>query len=293
MSVGRSEPPRHGWEGRMAKRRNASKGRRSQSARHPRARAIRSRAEGASPPIRLLVADDQAIDRAGLVAILGTQPDFAIVGEASTTDEAIRGCLERRPMLLILSLSLPSSAGTALSGIRGRFPEIPILAVAQRGEAHCMVLNPQGPDRGPDVGPNVRCTAGTDCLELAVAEGAAGTIRRSAAPEDLFGAIRAIASGKAWFEAGTAAAIMRHALARQAREGAHRPLSKRELEVSRLIADGRSNKEIAQALEISEPTVKKHVGHILAKLSLQDRLQVGIHFTRNPLLLRASASPER
>jgi DNA-binding NarL/FixJ family response regulator len=242
----------------------------------------------------LLVVDDQAIDRAGLVAMLGTRPDFAVVGEASTADEMVRACLERRPTLIILSLSLPSSAGmTALSVVRGHFPEIPVLAVAQRGEAHCMVLNPQGSDRGADDGPNGRCTAGTDCLELAVAEGASGTIRRSAAPEDLFGAIRAVASGKAWYEAGTAAAIMRHALARLASEGAHRPLSKREIDVSRLIADGRSNKEIARALAISEPTVKKHVGHILAKLNLQDRLQVGIHLTRNPLLLRASGPSQR
>jgi DNA-binding NarL/FixJ family response regulator len=241
-----------------------------------------------------LVADDQAIDRAGIVAMLGTQPDFAVVGEASTTSEAIRSCLERRPALIILSLSLPGLGGmTALSGIHGQFPEIPVLAVAQRGEAHCMVLNPQRSDRGADDGPNGRCTAGTDCLELAVAEGAAGTIRRSAAPGDLFGAIRAIASGKAWYEAGTAAAIMRHALARRPSDGAHRPLSKREVEVSRLIADGRSNKEIAQALAISQPTVKKHVGHILSKLNLQDRLQVGIHFTRNPLLLRVSGSSQR
>ena len=156
-----------------------------------------------------------------------------------------------------------------------------------------MVLNPPRSDGGGMDAPAGRCTAGTDCLELAVAEGAAGTIRRTASPEELFAAIRTIAAGKAWYEAGTAAAIMRHALARRDSDGGRRPLSSREIEVSRLIAGGRSNKEIAQALCISEPTVKKHVGHILAKLHLQDRLQVGIHLTRNPLLLRASGSSQR
>jgi len=98
--------------------------------------------------------------------------------------------------------------------------------------------------------------------------------------------IRTIAAGKAWYEEGTAAAIMRHALVDREREGGRRTLSKREIEVSELIADGRSNKEIAQALGISEPTVKKHVGHILAKLELQDRLQIGLYIARNPLALR-------
>ena len=250
-------------------------------------------AKGASPTIRLLVADNQAIDRTGLVAMLQSQPQFS-VGEASTLDEAIRACAEQRPVVILLSLALPAPIGTtALSRIREQIPEIPVLALAERGEGNCFVLNPPRSDGGGTGAPAGRCTAGTDCLELAVADGAAGTIRRTASPEDLFAAIRTIAAGKGWYEAGTAGAIMRHALARRESEGAGRPLSGREIEVSRLIAEGRSNKEIAQALAISEPTVKKHVGHILTKLQLQDRLQVGIHLTRNPLLLRAAKTSAR
>jgi DNA-binding NarL/FixJ family response regulator len=148
-----------------------------------------------------------------------------------------------------------------------------------------MVLNPP---RAGQVSPRengVDCAYGTDCLQLAVFEGATGTIRRSADPEDLFRAVRTVASGKAWYESGTAASIMRHALARRGDEG-QPPLSQREMEVAGLISDGRSNKEISQALEISEPTVKKHVGHILTKLKLQDRLQIGLYIARNPLILR-------
>ena len=286
-------PATKGWERRMVNRR-AAPGKRQPPSGRPPGRSASGRTGGPPPSIRLLVADDQAIDRTGLVGMLRTQPDFTVVGEAATTDEAIHACLERRPSLIVLSLALPATRGaTALSRLRTQFPDIPVLAVAERGEGHCMVLNPPSSDRGADSDPNRRCTAGTDCLELAVGEGAAGTIRRTAAPEDLFGAIRAIASGKAWFEAGTAAAIMRHALARSSGEEARRALSEREIEVSRLIAEGRSNKEIAQALTISEPTVKKHVGHILAKLNLQDRLQVGIFLTRNPRLLGAEGSARR
>jgi len=109
------------------------------------------------------------------------------------------------------------------------------------------------------------CSQGTDCLQIAVAEGASGTIRRSADPEVFFHAIRTVSSGNAWYEAGTATAIMRHALAPHTETTSH-ALSSRELDVAELISVGRSNKEIAQALGISEPTVKKHVGHILDKL---------------------------
>src|SRR5438093_448253 len=241
----------------MVKRGNASKGRRSRSARPPRTRTARGKTEGASSTIRILVADDQAIDRAGLVAVLRSQADFAVVAEASTAGDAIRAFLDLHATLIVLSLSLPAPSGmTALSAIRARVPETPILAVAERGGTHCMVLNPPGRGRaGVSDEPGTRCTAGTDCLEMAVAEGAAGTIRRSAAPQELFAAIRTIAAGKAWYEEGTAAAIMRHALVDREREGGRRTLSKREIEVSELIADGRSNKEIAQALGISEPTV--------------------------------------
>ena len=226
--------------------------------------------------------------------MLRAQAGLTVVGEVSTAEEAICACLDMHPTLVILSLTLPGSAGmTALSAIRARAPKIPILAVAERGEARCMVLNPPHSGRAETGGSNRHCTAGTDCLELAVAEGATGTIRRTASPEDLFAAIRTIAAGKAWYEAGTAAAIMRHALAREESDGRRRSLSKREIEVSELIAGGHSNKEIAATLGISEPTVKKHVGHILAKLHLQDRLQVGIHLTRNPLLLRAVRTSAR
>jgi DNA-binding NarL/FixJ family response regulator len=148
-----------------------------------------------------------------------------------------------------------------------------------------LVLNPPGSHRvDTQERPHNGCSTGTDCLQLAVSEGATGTIRRNTTPDELFRAIRIIASGKAWYEAGTATAIMRHALAGNGK--APLALSSRELEVAELISAGRSNKEISSTLEISEPTVKKHVGHILEKLGLQDRLQVGLYVARNPLVLQ-------
>ena len=240
----------------------------------------------AASKIRILLADDQPIDRHGLASLLRSIPDFEVIAESSRAEDAARLCRELSPSVVILALRIPAPEGTtALSVIRSRAPETPVLALAERGEGHCMVLNPPRAGQTPPRENGVDCAYGTDCLQLAVHEGATGTIRRSADPEELFKAVRTVASGKAWYESGTAASIMRHALASSDSTG-QPPLSQREMEVAGLIAEGRSNKEISQALDISEPTVKKHVGHILTKLKVQDRLQIGLYIARNPLILR-------
>ena len=235
--------------------------------------------------IRILIADDQPIDRRGLAALLQSVPDFEVIAESSHAVDAGCLCKELSPSIVILALRLQAPEGkTALSVIRAGSPDTPVLALAERGEGHCMVLNPPRAGRAAPRENEIDCAYGTDCLQLAVHEGATGTIRRSADPEELFKAVRTVASGKAWYESGTAASIMRHALAGHG--GQQVPLSQREMEVAGLIADGRSNKEISQTLNISGPTVKKHVGHILEKLKLQDRLQIGLYVARNPLVLR-------
>ena len=241
---------------------------------------------GPASIVRIVIADDLLMDRSGLAAILRSQPDFEVVGETSSTVEAGEFARELRPSLVILALRLaPVGGRTPLAALRVASPETPVLAVAERGEGQCLVLNPPGSRRlDTQEYPHNGCSTGADCLQLAVSEGATGTIRRNSSPEELFRAVRVVASGKAWYEAGTATAIMRHALATS--EKAPATLSSRELQVAELISVGRSNKEISSKLEISEPTVKKHVGHILEKLGLQDRLQVGLYVARNPLVLR-------
>jgi DNA-binding NarL/FixJ family response regulator len=236
--------------------------------------------------VRILVADSLPMDRSGLVAILGAQGDFTVIGEASDTQEVIALCQKLRPSVLILALRLEAIEGrNALSAVHAASPLTPILAVAERGEGQCLVLNPPGSRPQSPGNAHAHCVTGTDCLQLAVLDGASGTIRRSSTPAELFQAIRTVAAGRSWYESGTATSIIRHALAGNG--GAPGSgLSPRELEVAELIANGRSNKEIASTLGISQPTVKKHVGRILAKLDLQDRLQVGLYVARNPLVLR-------
>lgn len=245
--------------------------------------------------VRIVLADDYPMDRAGMVSILRSQPDFEVVGEATSVREAGAMCRELSPSVLVLAMRLQATEGrTPIASVHAVSPETPVLAIAERAEGHCLVLNPPGSKRTDATQLPVTCTQGTDCLQLAVAEGATGTIRRSASPDELFRAVRTVASGNAWYEAGTATAIMRHALAGNGSGGtAPAPLSGRELEVAELIAAGRSNKEIGSILNISAPTVKKHVGRILEKLGLQDRLQVGLYVARNPLVLQPLDSRRR
>ena len=260
----------------------------------PAARAVAPKGRANGNLVRIVVADHLALDRRALAALLATSPEFQVVGEAESTDEAVRKCAELKPSVLVVALRLPrGTAGrTPVADVRLKAPSLPVLAIAERGEGECVILNPPAasgssipvePSRTERI-----CSQGTDCLHVAVAEGASGTIRRNVEPEVLFHAVRVVASGDAWYEPRTATAIMRHALDPQTASA--RALSERELDVARHISLGRSNKEIAQALGISEPTVKKHVGNILEKLELQDRLQIGLFVARNPLVLRSSGS---
>ncbi len=239
--------------------------------------------------IRILVADDQAMDRAGMIGLLSTQTDFEVVGEALTVQEAIDKARVHHPDVIITAMRMPDIMGAgAVAKMREVIHDAKILAVAERGSAHCMVLNPPRVLSSiPVIQHHEDCDLQTECLELAVVDGALGAIRRNSTPDEFFRAIREVASGNAWYESGTAQRLVARATGRH--DNNSPLLSQRELEVADLIASGRSNKEIASALSISEATVKKHVGHILTKLGLQDRLQIGLHIARNPLVL----SPRR
>jgi len=254
-----------------------------------RPRSIKHRAESGpakrSPRrIRIVVADGQAIDRGGMVGLIESEPDFEVVGEAASVAETIQECRSLKPDLLVLSLNLPGQEQLpAIPAVRGALPSLRILALSERGVANCLVLNP--PARGI-VPPELKqlCANGTDCLQLAVAQGAMGTLRRSADPEDLYRAIRAINRGQAWYDPTTASGML--AATAGQKNGERARLSDRELDVAALISEGLSNKEISSALKIGEPTVKKYVGRVLVKLGVQDRLQAGLFVARHPLLLR-------
>lgn len=256
----------------------------------PRAAPRKIRSPRAEPhKVRIIIADDQPLDRRALAALLGSQPDFEIVADAANGHEAASRCKRFRPDVIIISMRLPDLDGvSAISFIRAAHPSIHVIALAERGAGHCLILNPPRQSHLGLPMSQEGTEVCTDCLQLAVSEGALGALRRDAEPEQLFRAVRTVSQGNAWYEPRTAAAIMKRAHGAESANGT-RALSTRELDVAGLIADGRSNKEIGRALGISEPTVKKHVGHVLAKLGLQDRLQIGIYIVRNPLLFERTS----
>ena len=272
----------------MPKARPVPPKRRSRSARHASATPSASPSPTPTPHVRVVVADSQAIDRGGLVVLIDEERDLEVVGEAATVEESIRQCQALAPDVLVMALNLKGQeARPALTAIHATLPELKVLVLAERAAADCLVLNPPSRRaRGGDKLPP--CAVGTDCLSLAVTQGAMATLRRSADPEQLFRAIRAVAAGSASFDELTAASLRSSSWNGKARASDHRQLTGRELEVASLIADGRSNKEISTTLDISEATVKKHVGNILVKLGLEDRLQAGLYLARNPLVLRTT-----
>jgi len=237
--------------------------------------------------IRIVVADHHAIDRGGLVGLIERERGFSVVGEAASVDEAILQCRALAPDVLIVTLTLPDQTkAPAIPMLLEKLPQLRILALSDRGAAECVVLNPPSRRRvtTPPVPQVPHCPIGTDCLALAAAQGARATVRRDADPEELYRGLRAAAAGQTWFDSRTT----ENRAAAVTGANAHDPrleLSERELDVAALLAEGLSNKEISSALKISEPTAKKHIGHILEKLGLQDRLQAGLYVARHPLIL--------
>jgi DNA-binding NarL/FixJ family response regulator len=203
--------------------------------------------------IRVVVADDQDIVRAGFSALLDTQPDITVVGSAGDGAEAVRVCREHEPDVVVMDVRMP-----VMNGI----------------EATCELTS--AGDRGPRV--LVLTTFDLDeYVYDALRSGASGFLLKDAAAERLFDAVRVVAAGDALL----APAVTRRLIGEFARlrpSPAPRPeqleeLTARETEVLRLIAEGLSNAEIAERLIVSEETIKTHVSRVLMKLALRDRTQ--------------------
>jgi DNA-binding NarL/FixJ family response regulator len=193
--------------------------------------------------IRLLIADDHPVVRDGLRGMLAGQPDFEIVGEASTGAAAIALAQQLQPQVVLMDLRMPIGDGaTAIAQIKTRYPAINIL-----------VLTTYDSD--------------ADILR-AIEAGATGYLLKDAPREELFRAIRSTARGESVLTPTVASRLMG-----RMRAPAEEALSAREIEVLTLVAGGANNKEVARQLHISEATVKSHLIHIFAKLGVNDRTQ--------------------
>ncbi len=216
-------------------------------------------------PIRIVVADDHPIVREGLVAILGTQPDFAVVGEASNGADLVRLAGELRPDVVLLDLEMPELDGVeALRRMRRDDPAL-----------RAIVFTVFDTD---------------DRIVAAVRAGAQGYLLKGAPREEVFTAIRTVSRGGSLLQPVIASKLLRHVSGAPDPEELD-PLTPRELEVLRLLGLGRTNKEIASDLAISERTVKFHLSAIYAKLGAGNRTEAVAIATRRGLIdvTRASA----
>ena len=197
--------------------------------------------------IRILVADDHPVVRDGLVALLSTQSDFMVVGQASTGSEMITNVEIARPDVVLLDLEMPELHGVeALTRVTTEHPGLKVLVFTAYDDDERMIA--------------------------AVQAGAQGYMLKGSARDEVFAAIRAISQGGTHLQPEAASRLMREDSSEAQELDASR-LTARELEVWGLLAKGMTNKEIAANLVITVRTVKFHVSSIMRKLDAGNRTE--------------------
>ncbi|MET9935295.1 MULTISPECIES: response regulator transcription factor [unclassified Streptomyces] len=211
----------------------------------------------ADKPIRVLLVDDHQVVRRGLRTFLEVQDDIEVVGEASDGDEGVARAEELRPDVVLMDVKMPGTDGIeALKRLRELANPARVLIVTSFTEQRTVV-------------PALRA-------------GACGYVYKDIDPDALAGAIRSVHAGHVLLQPEVAGALLSQDDPHGG-TGRGPSLTEREREVLGLIADGRSNREIARALVLSEKTVKTHVSNILMKLDLADRTQAALWAVRHGL----------
>jgi two-component system NarL family response regulator len=190
--------------------------------------------------IRIMVVDDHFAIRMGLTGSINLEPDMAVEAEASNGSQAIEGFRKHQPDIVLMDLKLPGASGIeATAAICKEFPKAAIIMLSTHD--------------------------GEEDIYRSLQAGARAYILKDAAREELMAAIRKVHAGERVISPAVGA--------RLAERMTRAELTAREIEVLKLMAKGRSNKEIGSALGIAEVTVKLHVGHLLTKLNANDRTQ--------------------
>ncbi len=218
-------------------------------------------------PLRVLLVDDHEVVRLGLEALLHGQPDITVVAEASTAEEAIRAVARYRPDLVLMDIRLPGESGiAACRTITARWPETKVIMLTS--------------------------FADDDLIFQAIQAGAAGYVLKQVGNDELLRAIEAVRAGEALLDPAVTRKVIERVRQREreADAAAFRDLTERELEVLALIAEGKTNAEIARALTLSEKTVRNHVSVILEKLGVSNRIEAATYAVRHDIkrLLRGA-----
>lgn len=209
--------------------------------------------------IRLLIADDHKVVRRGLHFFLSTQKDIEIVGEAEDGEEAVKMVRTLLPDVILMDLSMPVMNGVdATKEIRTFNEQIKIIILTSYADQ--------------------------DHVIPAIQAGASGYQLKDVEPDELVHTIREVLKGESKLHPKVTSHVMSHLMqTNQKDEKLLTPLTNRENDVLKEIAKGKSNKEIAASLYITEKTVKTHVSNILSKLSLSDRTQAALYAVKNGL----------
>lgn len=202
-------------------------------------------------PIRVLIADDHTIVRVGVRLLLQSEPDFEVVGEAVDGLEAMAAVVQLRPDVLLLDIAMPGLNGLEVTRrVRVECPDTQILVLTMhRSDEYFFEL---------------------------LKAGASGYVLKSAEASDLIGALRAVAAGEVFLHPAMATRLLKDYLHRvhEPVEGGPPALSPREKEILHLLAEGHSNKEIAERLVISPSTVHSHRTNLMQKLNLSTRFEL-------------------
>lgn len=209
--------------------------------------------------IRVLIADDHSIVRRGIRALLSETGGFEVVAEAADGQEAVLRAAETRPDVILMDLLMPGMDGI----------EATRRITSQQPEARVLVLTSFAADNK---------------VFPAIKAGAQGYLLKDSSPEDLVRAIRQVARGEPALHPTIARKLLQEVTRPAEQQPAPEALTPREMAVLRLIAQGLSNQEIADAIAVSEPTVRTHVSRILGKLHLASRTQAALFAVREGLI---------
>jgi two-component system, NarL family, response regulator DevR len=211
-------------------------------------------------PVRIIIADDHEVVRIGLASLLDRQPGFSVVGEATSGDEAVRLARRERPDVVVMDIRMPNGSGIdACRTITTELPSLPVIMLTSYADA--------------------------DALFDAIDAGASGYVLKRIGSGELVDAVRTVAAGGSLLDPAVTRSVLERLrnASRLEEAGAFADLTEQERRVLAHVANGASNREIADRMQLAEKTVRNYVSSVLAKLALESRAQAAGYAIRNRL----------